>query len=199
MPEELAAVMGDSGDKSLMQLGIENEHGLVGQVNQASLDYAQNRSAEMVGKKWVDGELVDNPDAEWVITDSTRDELRGLIQQVYDGDMDSGDLPQAIMDAGAFSPARADLIARTETIKANAQGSLEGYRAAAAAGVNVKKTWQPDADACPICEANGDDGAIDLDDNFSSGDDSPPAHPNCECVLVPEVETDEETSDESGD
>jgi hypothetical protein len=45
--------------------------------------------------------------------------------------------------------------------------------------VKVKKAWEPDAEACPICEANGDQGAIDLDDDFESGDDAPPAHPNC--------------------
>lgn len=199
MPEELASVMGDAGDKSLFQLGVENEHGLTGQVNQASLDYAKNRAAEMVGKKWVDGELVDNPDAEWVITDSTRDDLRGIIGDVYSGDLEASDLSDAIMNAGSFSEDRADLIARTETIKANAQGSLEGYRAARDAGVKVKKAWNPDAGACPICQENGDAGAIDLDEDFPSGDDAPPAHPNCECDLVPEVEEDEESDDTAED
>lgn len=196
-PDEISSVMDDSGRQALFQLGIEDTAGLVGQVSQASLAYAKMRGAEMVGKKWVDGELVDNPDADWVITDATRDDIRDILASVYSGDLDSGDLADAIQDAGAFSDERAELIARTEVMNANAQGSLTGYRAARDAGVNVKKIWEPDANACPICQANADDGAIDVDSDFSSGDDAPPAHPNCECVLVPVVETEENTDDDS--
>ena len=34
------------------------------------------------------------------------------------------------------------------------------------------------------CEANGDQGPIGIDEAFDSGDDAPPAHPQCRCVLV---------------
>ena len=191
-PDDLATVMADSGQQALMQLGIEHEQGLVNQVHADSVAYAKSRAAEMVGKKWVDGELVDNPDAEWVITDATRDELRGLITRVTTGDLKLTDLPQAIQDATAFSPERAELIARTEVMAANGQGSLASYQSAKAIGINVKKAWEPDDEACPICLANADQGAIDLDDEFDSGDDAPPAHPNCECVLVPVTEEDDD-------
>ena len=111
----------------------------------------------------------------------------------------SSDLEDAIQEAGAFSPARAELIARTEVTRANSYGSLGGYKAAKDAGVNVKKAWHPDDEACEICLGNADDGDIDLDDSFSSGDDAPPGHPNCECSIIPVVETengDEEEGDE---
>jgi len=170
-PDDLAAVFSDSGKQGLMQLKIEHEHNLVNQVHQQSLDYAKDRSAEMVGKKWVDGKLVDNPDAQWVITDSTRDELRGLVADVQSGDLKLTDLPQAIRDATAFSPERASMIARTEIMAANG----------------------PDDEACEICLGNADDGDIEVDAEFSSGDDAPPAHPNCECVIIPVV------SDDAGD
>lgn len=150
----------------------------------------------MVGKKWVNGELVDNPDAEWVISDATRDELRGLIAQVQSGDLKMTDLSDAIERAGAFSPERAELISRTETQAANAQGSLAGYRTARKNGVNVKKAWEPDDEACEICLDNAAQGAIDLDEDFDSGDDAPPAHPNCECVLVPVTEGTEDEDSE---
>lgn len=39
------------------------------------------------------------------------------------------------------------------------------------------------------CDDNADAGALELGDAFPSGDDAPPAHPNCECALV--AETDE--------
>jgi len=192
-PDDLAAVFSDSGKQGLMQLKIEHEHNLVNQVHQQSLDYAKDRSAEMVGKKWVDGKLVDNPDAQWVITDSTRDELRGLVADVQSGDLKLTDLPQAIRDATAFSPERASMIARTEIMAANGQGSLASFKSARDIGVKIKKAWWPDDEACEICLGNADDGDIEVDAEFSSGDDAPPAHPNCECVIIPVV------SDDAGD
>ena len=182
-----------------MQLGVENEKGLVNQVNQASADYAKDRSAEMVGKKWVDGKLVDNPDAEWVITDPTRDAVNGLISDVMTGKMDATDLPKAIMDADTFSKERANMIARTELITAHGNGTLEGFKAAKSIGVNVKKAWLPDDGACDICLDNADDGAIDVDDEFSSGDDCPAAHPNCECSIIAEVDGEENESDDESE
>jgi DNA-binding transcriptional LysR family regulator len=107
-PDELAAVMADSGKHAQIQLGIEDQENLVNQVNADALTYAKARAAEMVGKKWVDGELIDNPNAEWVITDTTRDEIRYLVSQVISGDLKSTDLPKALEDATAFSRERAN-------------------------------------------------------------------------------------------
>ncbi len=170
--------MADSGKQSLIQLGIENENGLVNQVHAESLAYARDRAAEMVGKKWVNGALVDNPNAEWVITDTTRDDIQALVAQVQSGELKATDLPGAIMEAATFSKERAAMIARTELMEANAQGSLASYYAARKIGVNVKKAWLPDAEACDICLENEAAGAIDLDDEFPSGDMAPTAHPN---------------------
>ena len=200
---DLALVGSDNAKQVLIQLGIEHEAGLVNQVDQATLTYANDRAAEMIGKKWVDGVLQDNPDAEWVITDSTRDEIQDLVSQVADGSLKLTDLPEAIRDAGAFSEQRAAMIARTEILTANAQGTLASLKAARDIGVKVKKAWICDDDPCPICQENEDAGPIDLDDDFPSGDDAPTAHPNCECVLTSEVDTDEdedsEESDQEGD
>lgn len=184
-PTELKAITADSGKMSLMQLGIEHEEGLVNQVNADALDYATERGAEMVGKKWIDGELVDNPDAKWVITDATRDELRGLIAEVQNGTLPMSKLADEIEKAGAFSPERAELIARTETMTANAAGSLAGYKTAASIGIDIRKAWEPDDEACIVCLGNALAGPIPLDRPFPSGHQHPTAHPHCECVLVP--------------
>ena len=40
-----------------------------------------------------------------------------------------------------------------------------------------------DDTCCDDCEANEAAGLIDLDEAFPSGDDSPPAHPNCRCTV----------------
>ena len=188
--------MSDAGNSSLARIGVSDRSGLVNQVDQLSLDYANDRAAEMIGKKWVNGVLVDNPDADWVISDTTRDEIQTIIADALQGKIELKDLSDNIANAGAFSEDRAAMIARTEIARANGQGSLMGYKIARNGGVKLKKEWLPDAEACPICEENGDDGAIDLDDDFSSGDDAPPAHPNCECSLSPVVE--EEDDNEVG-
>lgn len=49
-----------------------------------------------------------------------------------------------------------------------------------------QKKWDAAADAnlCDVCEEL-DDEIVDVDDVFSSGDDGPPAHPNCRCTVVP--------------
>lgn len=176
--KDLKEVARDSGKRTLAQLQI-TDHEITGVVNEASLEYGKDRAAEMVGKKWVNGELVDNPNAEWVITDSTREELRGLVEDVMAGDLEMTDLRQEIMNSAAFSRSRAEMIARTEIMAANAQGALESFEAAKEAGVNIKKEWLADAQACEICQQNQDAGPIDIDEEFPSGDMAPPLHPNC--------------------
>jgi SPP1 gp7 family putative phage head morphogenesis protein len=83
----------------------------------------------------------------------------------------------------AFSPERAMTIARTETIRASNTGTLIGFKES---GVVLKKEWSTAQDdlVSEDCTENEDEGPIDLDAAFSSGDDAPPAHPNCRCALV---------------
>jgi hypothetical protein len=89
-------------------------------------------------------------------------------------------LASALMDSSAFGRDRAEMIARTELIRASNQGTLNGFQAS---GVVLQKEWTT-FDPCPICEENEEQGPIDLGDEFASGDDAPPAHPNCKCALV---------------
>jgi len=196
-PEYLDRIAADSGKQALATLGVFDQSDLVNQVNQFSLSFARQRAAEMVGKKWVDGELVDNPNADWVISDATRDELRDIIGDIYSGDLNPSDLQDTIQNAGAFSEDRAKLIARTELQNANAQGTLAGFKAARDTGIKVLKSWYPDETACEICLENADDGDIDLDSDFSSGDDAPPAHPACGCSII--SVTDSSDGDEESD
>ena len=197
---KLQQIADESGQSGLIQMGVHNNGDLVNQVNRYALDYAQNRSAEMVGMSYDDdGNLIPNPDAEWAITDSTRDGIQSVLEQLYAGEITHDEVPQAIKDAGIFDDARAEMIARTEISMANAHGSLNSYHSARKLGVKVMKAWEPDPEACPICEENGDAGAIDLDDTFPSGDDAPTAHPNCECVLVPVVDHGDDEDDDGED
>lgn len=81
---------------------------------------------------------------------------------------------------------RALRIARTEVITGYAQGSLEGYRQS---GVVKGKRWLTAGDdkVDDECLENEKQGIIGLEAMFINGGGAPPVHPNCRCVLQPEV------------
>ena len=164
-------------------------------ANKDAEEYAADRGAEMVGKKWVNGKLIDNPDAQWVITDTTRDGIQSLIERAYDQGMTPAQVRDELRDSYGFSKERAQMIAKTEMTKASTQGSLAGWKHT---GVVEGKEWivgddWSDSFDCD-CGDNGDAGVIALDETFPSGDDGPPNHPNCNCsmaaILIPEGEED---------
>ena len=89
------------------------------------------------------------------------------------------------------------MIARTETAMADVQGNMAAYRASS---VVTGKEWILGDDACEDCVANSEVGSIGLADLFPSGDDGPPAHPNCRCDLLPTLIEDGATDGaDSGD
>ncbi len=79
----------------------------------------------------------------------------------------------------AASSYRSELIARTEATAANNEGILESYRQSSV--VNGKE-WIAYETSCEICL--GMDGEIvPIEKSFSDGSQTPPAHPNCRCVM----------------
>ena len=186
--QALAAVVKDGLQAAMIQVGLDDSM-ITDGMYEAAVNWAQARSAEMVGKKWVEGELVDNPTAKWVIEETTRDDLRNMITQAIDEGWSTGRLGNEIEDAFAFSEARADMIARTEIKMADSAGSMIGYRES---GVVSTKTWQLSNEHADDdeCDENADEGAIPLDEPFPSGDDTAPGHPNCKCDVVPGVDWD---------
>ena len=48
-------------------------------------------------------------------------------------------------------------------------------------GVGTKKWVGAGPNTCAICQGNEDQGPIPIDDEFESGDVTPPGHPGCEC------------------
>ena len=161
---------------ALEQISIDDQ-GITELANERAEQWAAERAAELVGKKWVDGQLIDNPNPEWSIEEGTRTQLRALVEEAIDGGWSNDTLSAAIEDAVAFSASRAEMVARTETAYADVAGNMIAYRAS---GVVVGKRWLLAQDQyCDDCAANADEGVIDLESSFSSGDDAPPAHPNC--------------------
>lgn len=151
-------------------------------VNKDAIDFAMKRAAELVGMKFEDGQLIENPDARWAITETTREELRRIVTKAFEDGQTPAELEQTIGDSFQFSDSRAEMIARTEMAAAHVQGSLA---AAERSGVAVKKfsMLSADHDHDDECDDNEEAGEIDLDEDFPSGDDGPPFHPNCNCAL----------------
>lgn len=157
-------------------------------------DYARTRSAEMVGmRRDENGALVGNPDARWVISETTRREIRSAVEKALAGELkDESGRPLPVRKAiqqsldtkqGPFSEMRADMIARTEIAHARSFGHFEAWKRAGVKAVS----WHTagDAKVCPECRLNA--GAVrPLGKAFPSGDARPPAHPRCRCWLVPE-------------
>lgn len=180
LEDALEDVMRDGGRIALSQIGIAAaDEKIVERVNQRALSWAKERAADLVN-------LGDDGDP--LLLEATRSMLRSTIAAGIENNLSTKAIGELIEENYAFSEDRAQLIAATEITSANSMGALASYEEAQAEGVTVKKSWLILEDACDICQENADAGAIDLDEEFPSGDMAPGAHPNCRCVLVPEVE-----------
>jgi SPP1 gp7 family putative phage head morphogenesis protein len=88
---------------------------------------------------------------------------------------------------GRFIPAqrRAMMIARTETIRAFHQATIQEYRNWAIEGVYVKAEWMTAGDDRVCDECNSLQGKI-----FTLDEIEPliPLHPNCRCIALPYIE-----------
>jgi SPP1 gp7 family putative phage head morphogenesis protein len=145
--------------------------------------FAQDRSAELVGMKWVDGELVENPNAKWAITDSTREMIQTMTADAIDSGMSTDEFASMMEDSFAFSSERAEMIARTEMAMADTAGQLEGWKASEVVQGTEWTTAEDDA-VSDECQLNADAGVVPLGELYPSGDAAPPAHPNCRCALI---------------
>jgi len=176
----LAGVAVSGGGLSLDQLNIgDGEEADLMRLRAEA--WARNRSAEMVGMKWVDGELVPNPNAVWRIDDATRDMLRGSVEAAIDEGWSPQKLADQIKADHAFSDVRADTIARTEIARADSEGSVIGWEAS---GLVEGREWLTAEGCCDACQEL--DGVIvGLREPFPGGIDGTPAHPNCRCAQIP--------------
>lgn len=180
--KQLDAVGQPAASDALTDLGVTAPYAFGG-ASKKVLAYAEDRAAEMVGKKWVSGELVDNPNAEWAITDTTRDTLKDLIKQALKDGTSTASLKAQIQDSAAFSASRAANIADTELTAAFMAANKSGW---AASGLDLEKRslLSDDHDEADECDDNANDGWIDYDTNYSSGDDGPAYHNRCHCSQV---------------
>ena len=151
------------------------------QVLAQAREMAAKRAAELVGKRVLpNGKIIDNPDAKWSITETTRGALKDLVTESIDKGWTTSELQHKIMESEQFGAVRALNISRTETAFARSRGSKI---AAKGAGMKMKE-WIPDDTACEeICLPNAEQGRIPIDEDFQSGDDVSPGHPGCRCAV----------------
>jgi hypothetical protein len=180
----LEAVAQEAAVKAVKNLAID-ESGIMHVANIKAADYAKDRAAELVGRRWDGDKLVDNPDPRWAITDATREGLRDLVEQAYQEGWTPPVLKGKILSDYTFSDARAETIARTEMAMASTNGTVSGWRASGVVkGKQSLLSADHDDDWDCECSANADEGVIDIDDDFQDGSDAPPFHPRCWCTLV---------------
>lgn len=155
--------IGHVGDRDLSTEGDE--------VHKLAVEWANEHAAELVKE----------------LDKSTRDAMRGsLADSIQNGDSVQ-DITKKLMADNAFSKSRAEMIARTETARADIAGNMMGY---VKSGVVSGTEWLLGPDACEDCQANADAGVIQLGDSYPSGDTCPPAHPRCVCDVSPVVSED---------
>ena len=168
----IAGVAVAAGSDALSTLGLFDADTLK-RVSARSTTYAQERGAEMVGMKWVDGELVENPDATWSISATTRNQLRDAIAKAMDEGQSNAQLAKTIMEDPAFGAARANTIARSETALADVRGAAAGW---IESGVVGGAEFNASPDCCEECQ--DEDGKIV---ELAEPDDLDLPHPNCRC------------------
>lgn len=118
------------------------------------------------------------------ITETTREQIQGLIGRQAAEGWSVQELAAAIREAGVTqSAARATLIARTETATAYSRGAIAAYQQS---GVVKQLEWLTADSPCPICDPL-DGMTVGIGKSFADGIDYPPAHPGCRCAIAPVV------------
>jgi hypothetical protein len=157
--DDLHVVDYESGKRVLAELSLQDGD-MLDVFNDRALEYARQRAAEMVGKRYNSkGELVDNPDADWTITEPTRNRLRTVIQSAFTEGLSPQQLADKIENDYAFSATRAELIARTEVGDAHIAGAMDAAKEFG--GITRKKSVLSDLhDDDDECDDAEDDGWI---------------------------------------
>lgn len=148
--------------------------------NQKAEVYAKRRGAELAGKRILPtGEIIDNLNPEFALTESTREMLRGTITRALEEGLTPASLREEIITDYAFSPTRANAIATTEAAFAYNDATIEAYQES---GV-VDQVRVEDGDGCEACKKiNGQIWTLE------QARANPLEHPHCKRVFYPIVE-----------
>lgn len=138
---------------------------------------AHEHVAKLVGKRIDDnGNIIDNPNSEYQISDKTRADIRQSIQTSVNLGEDVQTATKRLQKT-IKNVKRAQTIANTETVNSYSAGLLHFGGVSNAIG----KEWE-DNGALDVCAEYSHRGAVPFDYSYD-GIDGPTAHPNCRCNL----------------
>jgi len=173
--------------------------------DQETLLYAQERAAELVGKKWVDGQLVDNQNPTWAIGETMRADIQSKVAQAIDQGWSPQRLASELRDSLGF--ARAETVARTETALAYGFGAQEAF---ADAGVELVQILDgsgclPGGHVNGAPKASGEEGTVE-EEAEANGQvwtldqyrERTIGHPNCVRAAVVYLTEKQEAADAAG-
>jgi len=182
---KMEKAIGDDVDSEMPQVDIPD---LVGYLKW-SFGYGASNAArklglasfQMTNQKFMD--ILGDREAYIIdsLDNTTKDWLINTIINGKDQLLTNAEIASQISDEyDAISDERANTIVNTEVANASMQGELQTYDEN---GI-TQKVWVTSEDemTCPDC-ADMDGEIVNADENFSSGDDAPPLHPNCRCYL----------------
>lgn len=156
--------------------------GVFDALNRDAAEYAQARAAEMVGKRLVNGVLIDNPDAKWRIDEPTREWMRAAVTEAFEEGMSPAELTTRIREDYAFSKSRAKMIAFTETGNINVRTHAEASEKAGA--THKRSQLSADHDQDDFCDEAADQGEVAFDFDYGLGLRHPLYHPRCRCSIT---------------
>lgn len=180
----LASGSRDAGVRSLWRLGISDSEPEARTTQRFAEQWANARAAELIGmRREASGKLVAKPNARFAITDTTRDMVRSTVAEAIRRDWTSDELADQLRQTNAFSPSRAEMIARTELKSATNRGQMIAFRTSGLVS-GVRWITMKDNRVEPHCRDNERAGTVEVGVRFPSGARHPPAHPNCRCRLA---------------
>jgi hypothetical protein len=120
------------------------------------------------------------------INDTRVSELGNLLARTVGEGASMNRTAAAIREQFGKGSAWAKTVAQTETRRAVTAASVDTYQAADVQSVEWLTAW---GEACPICQEFQDMGPVLIGSGAYDGEDGPPGHPNCFCVILPVIDS----------
>lgn len=184
LADEVLHYLQDAGDEGVNTgiSGSEASTDIEDAAREAVAGYASMRSAEMVGMvRDAKGEMVENPNAHWAISDPTLKDLERTLTQSSDEGWTPAQLAAVIEASYMFSDDRATLVSENEMMNAQTCGTAQVWMA-----LDTIVRWRVN-DLAPRAPDECDDfeeqGNVPLGHEFAEGLRWPRAHPKCRCRL----------------
>ena len=143
---------------------------------------AEQRAAELVGLEMVDGALVENPTAQWAMSETAKKDVLATIRQAVEQNWTPSQLEAVISASAVFTQDHAEMIADNEISRQQALGELAAWRVSRKV---LEYAWTVmDLGCCPLCESFSLKGSVPVGYEFAPMIFAPGAHPKCRCWLT---------------